>query len=1053
MKILQQELAKVFNSKSISSIGDGEKIIISQNFDHLLFLCDNFVSAGKLKRGLEGFGRKVEIIASARENDNEYDKNLMPFVSGINKYLLGEIDCLIFLPCSGIIKFDLNQFAPFEIKVNEDYDLQSLAEKLSKMGYERSSLASEVGHFALRGDILDIYAHNYENPVRIEFFGDTVEKISFFDNSTMKNIQSLDSVKFSLSFLPLGQNDCFDLQGTKIIDEPKKIGDETQMLLQSYKTTSFYKEEFYQDFEILLNKSDIVFDSFQILPIFYQNQKIAPRSYLTDFLALKKDIEDFKNLNQSIILFSGDEKHNKIIEDFLTENNMSYFNFNPQEKLKPQTIYISSIAMPYSFSFLKENVTAVGCDSLFRSSVQSFSKSKHSVFYLPKLGDYVVHTFHGIGKCIRIERLKISDIEKDYFVIEYKNGDKLYLPSEEANTISAYIGSEEVPKLSSLGGGEFARLKEKVRASIKEMAISLVEIYKERETTKGFKFVKDSFLENQFASSCGFVETADQAKAIFDVDKDMESDKVMDRLICGDVGFGKTEVALRAGFKAIYNGKQVAFLCPTTILSEQHYRTAKDRFEKFGAKVEVLNRFKTPAQVKNILSRVKDGDVDMLIGTHRLLSQDVVFKDLGLLILDEEQRFGVEHKEKIKDKHRNIDVLTLSATPIPRTLNMSLSGIRDISVIETAPRERLPIQTYLAEESDELIKDVVTRELARGGQAFIIYNRVETIDEFASHIRTLLPNARVGVAHGQMSEKVLAGVVNKLFEGEYNVLISTTLIENGVNLPSANTMVVIEADHLGLSQLYQLRGRIGRGDKLGYAYLTYEKDKILTEDAYKRLEAIKEFSELGSGFKIAMRDLELRGAGNIFGKEQHGHIAKVGYDMFVKLLDEEVREIKGEKIKQKSDVKLEITLSAFISDEYINDSEQRIVYYSRISEISSREEMKLNLQSMQDAFGQVPEQIENLCLLAYLRNLAGDFDVNKIRINKSETTVFLNKTQTLIDDRLAINLKEFSGKLSFDSIVKIKFDLTGTVKEKLEKIIEFFEKSKLSKQTSSKKVN
>ena len=431
----------------------------------------------------------------------------------------------------------------------------------------------------------------------------------------------------------------------------------------------------------------------------------------------------------------------------------------------------------------------------------------------------------------------------------------------------------------------------------------------------------------------------------------------------------------------------------------------------------------------------------MLIGTHRLLSDDVDYKDLGLLILDEEQRFGVEHKEKLKDKRRNIDVLTLSATPIPRTLNMSLSGIRDISIIETPPRERLPIQTYIAEESDQLLKDVISRELARGGQAFVVYNRVESIEEFAGHLRNLLPEAKIGVAHGQMNEKLLENVIDRVYKGEYNILVATTLIENGINLPSANTMVVIEADRLGLSALYQLRGRIGRSDKLSYAYLTYIKDKHLTDDAYKRLEAIKEFSQLGSGFKIAMRDLELRGAGNIFGKEQHGHIAKVGYDMFVKLLDEEVKEIRGEKIKKQSDVKLEINLSAFISEGYIEDSEQRINFYSRISEISSAEEKKEILSALEDAFGPVSEEIENLCKFAYLRNIASDFNVKKVIINDLEYMIVLNKSENIMDERLESNLNEFNGRISFDSFVKIKFLSTGSITEKLNKMIDFFEKA------------
>lgn len=1041
MTYLAKDLENVLKNRVVSGTGEGEKIVLSINYPHLIFLCNNFVSAGKIKRGLEAFGKKVEIVSSARETDDENDKNLLPFVDAINRYISGEVDGLIFLPCSMIIKFDLSKFKALKIEKDKTYNLQELLETLVNLGYERTSLVSQPGEFALRGDILDIFTSSNDKPYRVEFFDEIVENISIFDENTMKNLEKVDWANIALSKLPLGENNVFDLEGEKVLDQPKKLDEEITLLKQSYSTMSFYNYRNYEEFEKLYEKADLIFDDYDVIKPDYYNERVAERSYLTDFLALKQDLLDFKNLNQGILLFAGEERFKKNLADFLTENNLAYFDYDENEKIEKKNIYLSSLAMPYSFSFLREGVVGIGCDSLFRTSNTSFSKSKHSVFYLPKLGDYVVHSFHGIGKCIKIERMKISDIEKDYFVIEYKNGDILYLPSEEANTISAYVGSEESPKLSSLGGGEFSRLKERVRASIKEMAISLVEIYKERQTLKGYKFRRDEYLEKQFADAFGYPETPDQLKAISDVDKDMESDKVMDRLICGDVGFGKTEVALRAAFKCAYNGKQIGLLCPTTILSQQHFMTAKERLEPFGVKVEVINRFKTPSQVKDIIRRCKEGEIDMLIGTHKLLNQELQFKDLGLLILDEEQRFGVEHKEKIKDSHRNIDVLTLSATPIPRTLNMSLSGIRDISVIETPPRDRLPIQTYIAEENDQLIKDVLNRELARGGQAFVVYNRVETIEEFASHIRALLPNVSVGVAHGQMQEKLLENVIDRLYNGVYNILVSTTLIENGINLPLANTMVVIDADRLGLSQLYQLRGRIGRSDKLSYAYLTYVKDKHLTDDAYKRLEALREFSQLGSGFKVAMRDLEIRGAGNIFGKEQHGHIAKVGYDMFVKLLEEEVKDIKGEKVAKMSDVKLEVSLSAFISEDYIEDSEQRIIYYTRISELSSQDEIDSLEKSLEDGYGALPQELKNLIRLAYLRNLAGHFGVTKIRVNKFENIVFLDKKEEIIDKRLASILSDYQGKLVFDSTVKIKFDGAGGVQEKLEKLIKFFEEA------------
>lgn len=1029
-------MTNILKHKYISGVSEGEKIILLKDFARLIFLCPDFASAGRIKRALASLGKKAEIITSSRENSKNQDANLLPFVSSLNNYISGGIDALIFLPNSLIAKFDLSAYENLpQLSKGSEYDLTDLCDRLSSLGYTRTSLVSKEGEFALRGDILDVFVVGDENATRIEFFGDEVDAIHSFDISTMKNLAALTSAKIYPSALFMGENNAFDLDGCRVLDEPKRIEDEVNLLMTSYAAMSSFNANDYSDFEIFEGRADYVFNSHNLQIDAYENSTLPTRSYLTDFMALRQDILSATAMHLAVILYAGDKVDK--IKAFLTENSMIFHDFET-EKLENGKIYISKLAYPFGYSFLKERVLAVGYESLFRSPVSAFSKGKHSVFYLPKLGDYVVHTFHGIGKCIKIERMKIGDYEKDYFVIEYKNGGVLYLPSEQANTISAYVGSEENPKLSNLGGAEFARLKERVKAGLKEMAFSLAQVYSERKNSKGFAFSRDEFLDVKFADEFEFVETVDQLKAIADIEKDMEARKIMDRLVCGDVGFGKTEVALRACFKCIYNGKQCALLCPTTILSQQHYFTAKARLEKFGARVEVLNRFKTPAQVKAILSDLKDGKVDMLIGTHRLLSSDVQFKDLGLLVLDEEQRFGVEDKEKIKNAKRSIDVLSLSATPIPRTLNMSLSGIRDISIISTPPKDRLPIQTYVAEQSDQLIKDVLSRELSRSGIAFIIYNRVESIEEFSLHIKKLIPDAKIGIAHGQMSERQLESVINSLYEGKYNILISTTLIENGIDLPSANSMIIIDADKLGLGQLYQIRGRIGRSDRLSYAYLLYDKDKILTEDAYKRLSAIKEFSELGSGFKIAMRDLEIRGAGNLFGKEQHGHIAKVGYDMFVKLLDEAVKELQGKKLDQRSDVKLEIPLDAFISEEYIQSSDERILMYTKISNIASENERGELLKTLEDGFGQVPEETKNLCSVALLKNLASNFDVTRINISNSNCMLVLNKTEEIIPKALAVNLKAFDGALVYDNLPKISFKFGGSVISKTEKLIDFF---------------
>lgn len=1032
-----KDILFLLDKKKISGAGEGERALLTILNGSSIFLSDNFASAGKLKRALSMMGKNVEIISSAVDK-SEGESNMRPFVEGVCKFLNGELDYLIFLPCSAIVKFDLKALKAFEISKNSTFDLTKLCQTLASLGYQREDLVSDKGQFALRGDILDVFPLTEQNPIRIEFFDDLVEEIHSFDLEKMKNLQSLEQISIFPCSLSKGENSCVDLSEKVILEEPEKFEKEIEMLMQSYQALSYFDQNNYATFDYIYQKSSLVFDSLNDLKTDYKISTFPSRNYLTDFLALKNDILSYLKMGMRAVLFAGNEKYKQKLIDFCNENALSWRDFENEEHYL-NALYLSSLDFPYPISFIEQNIVCIGSDSLFKHSTTTFSKSKHSVFYLPKLGDYVVHSFHGIGKCIKIERLKIADVEKDYFVIEYKNGGILYLPSEEANSLSAYVGSEENPKLSALGGAEFSRLKERVKASIKEMAFSLAEIYKERQNQKGFKFVRDEFLEKQFADKFPYQLSIDQERAIADIDKDMENGKIMDRLICGDVGFGKTEVAMRAIFKCVYNGKQAALLCPTTILSQQHFATLSSRFEGFGVKVAVVNRFKTTQQIKDILQRVKEGKIDVLIGTHRLLSGDVGFSDLGLLVLDEEQRFGVEHKEKIKNQFRKIDVLTLSATPIPRTLNMSLSGIRDISVIETPPKDRLPIQTYVSELDDELLKDVLSREKARGGISFVIYNRVETIEEFVAHIRTLLPETKVAFAHGQMPEKVLESIIEKLYQGEFDILVSTTLIENGVDLAKANTMVVIDADRLGLSTLYQLRGRIGRSDKLSYAYLTYTKDKVLTEQSVKRLEALKEFSSLGSGFKIAIRDLEIRGAGNIFGKQQHGHIAKVGYDMFVKLLDEEVKKLKGEKLENKKDVKMEVAIDAYIDENYITSSEERIVYYTRISEIESQSDMQNILTSLSDGFGGVPKEIENLCHLAYLRNLAGNFDVTKVRINSSASEIYLKKQEKVIDERLAKHLSAFQGKLVFDSGVKIAFNLSGKVENKLEKLISFFE--------------
>src|SRR5574344_986236 len=642
----------------------------------------------------------------------------------------------------------------------------------------------------------------------------------------------------------------------------------------------------------------------------------ATTNYFGNYSLLNEDIKYFVQFGYTVLIFCKTNQLAQYLQKYLSLQNVDALIFNDL-KIESNKVNLITKYIPSGAIFVEDKIAIIGSDELQKKEAKKRVEviDKNQEFVLPKVGDYVVHETFGIGLCVGIEKLKFTDYQKDYIILQYDRGDKLYLPTEQIGLISAYVGGNGTPKLNRLGTKDFENTKQKVKNSLKKLAFDLVKLYSERERAKGFKFEIDKKMYDEFENSFPYEETVDQESAIKDIKSDMINGKVMDRLVCGDVGYGKTEVALRAAFICAMNSKQTAFLAPTTVLSEQHFNTAKERLSRFGISVERLNRFRTKKEQDEIIKRLKNGEVDVICGTHRLLSKDVGFKNLGLLILDEEQRFGVADKEKIKRLKTNVDVLTLSATPIPRTLHMGLVGIRDISLIATAPNGRLPVQTTVTEFSDALVLQAINREIARDGQVLIIYNRIDTIYSFASHIRALLnSDITIGVAHGQLDQNVLEKQIFDLYSGKTKVLISTTLIENGVDLPNANTLIIVDADKLGLSQLYQLKGRVGRSKTLGYAYFTYDKNKALTEDAYKRLNAIMEFTELGSGFKIAMKDLEIRGCGNILGPEQSGHLAKIGYDLYCKILSEAINEVKVQIQKQYPQINLHVPINCHIPD-------------------------------------------------------------------------------------------------------------------------------------------
>ncbi|TCS80161.1 transcription-repair coupling factor [Tepidibacillus fermentans] len=636
-----------------------------------------------------------------------------------------------------------------------------------------------------------------------------------------------------------------------------------------------------------------------------------------------------------------------------------------------------------------------------------------------KAGDYVVHVNHGIGKYVGIETLEINGIHKDYLHIKYAGNDKLYVPIDQIDLVQKYVGGEErEPKVYSLGGSEWTKVKNKVKASVKDIAQDLIKLYAKRKSSKGFPFPKDNEYQKEFEALFPYQETPDQLRTIEEVKRDMEKDEPMDRLLCGDVGYGKTEVAIRAAFKAAIAGKQVAVLVPTTILAQQHFETFKERFQDYPIKIDVISRFRSKKEQNQVIKQLKDGIVDIVIGTHRLLSKDVQFKDLGLLIIDEEQRFGVKHKEKLKELKANVDVLTLTATPIPRTLHMSMLGVRDLSVIETPPENRFPVQTYVVEYSGTLVREAIERELARGGQVYFLYNQVKNIELMADQIRMLVPDAKVAVAHGQMKETELEQIMLEFLDGEYDVLVSTTIIETGVDIPNVNTLIIYDADKMGLSQLYQLRGRVGRSNRIAYAYFTYQRDKVLTEVAEKRLQAIKEFTELGSGFKIAMRDLAIRGAGNLLGAEQHGFIASVGFDLYSQMLKEAIDELKGEPKEEKAiEPQIDLDVDAYIPSDYIQDSMQKIEMYKKFAIVKTLEEVFDLEEELEDRFGDIPQPTRNLLTIARIKAYAYQYHIERITQEGQEIHLEVSPDQNQVIDgyRLYQIANDFNHRIKLSS--------------------------------------
>lgn len=935
------------------------------------------------------------------------------------------------------------------LKVNQDYPTNKLIEDLYLLGYTRETIINKTGEVAIRGFIVDIFPNNVADPVRIEFWGDSIESIRIFDVDTQLTKEKINDLVIypNTEFLVGAKSDNFDQKNiTKygpvfslnnylnnplvVYEDYNQIKMSNELLIDevfNYNVSiNGSKDQTYMhNLTNIVPTSQLYLNSFDNIIIgvksteTFKTHEIEPFIGTTD--AINKRLNDYlKESKVVVVSVSNRYKINKIMD---TLDNENLFITNENE-IYPNKINL--IIKDINEGFIYDNYMVISEREIFdkkdiTSTYKTNFKMGTKVRDITKLniGDYVVHSVHGIGRYNGIKTISKNSLDKDYLQVEYHGGDKLYIPVEKIDYITKYSTADgAVPKINRLGSIEWQKTKLRVRKKIEDIAEDLLKLYAEREAKEGFAFAKDDENQIAFEKEFPYVETIDQIKVIDEIKNDMESSQPMDRLLCGDVGFGKTEVAFRAMFKAVLSGKQAMFLCPTTILSKQHYNNAIERFKSFPINIAILNRFSTPKEVKRAINGIKLGNIDILIGTHRLLSKDVEFKNLGLLVVDEEQRFGVKHKEKVKQMKTNIDVLTLSATPIPRTIQLSLAGIRSLSLIETPPVNRYPIQTYVLAENNQIIKDAIYKELSRHGQIFILYNSIDKMHSKMAEISRLVPDARVISANGRMPKSEIENVMIKFTNREYDVLLCTTIIETGIDIPSVNTLIIIDADNFGLSQLYQIRGRVGRSNKIAYCYLMYKPGKTLTEIAVKRLKVIKDFTELGSGFAIAMRDLSIRGAGDILGSEQAGFIDTVGIELFLKMLNEEISRLRGIPIddqEEPDDLQPLIDVATSIDNTYVMDEELKIEIHKKINQINSFESLQIIKAEIEDRFGAINEAMLIYMYQEWFEKMARKLNINKINQTKNFIEIMLDKeiTNHINGEKLFIETTKISRMFRF----------------------------------------
>ena len=1020
-----------------------------------------------------------------------------------------------------------------QFAVGEEIDLEGALATLISSGYQRVNMVETKGEFARRGDILDIYPLTSEEPVRIDFFGDEVDSIRYFDATSQRSISNLETIRILPArelILTSEAIDNWHRRTEEIARENSASSFRRNSALATEKKPKFlralneltdrveeggdlegieaYMPWFYPDNNTLVDylpEDVIVFlnEPFwaerEAARFFEQLQGLYDKQIELDQVAAVKDgnkppslqylpVEPHEIYDENILALLQDKRtiysslaassetgfqdagepipmsmrslgtHRgdfklflEEVERWRTEGYSVYiFCDNPKQVERMNDIVsdrgLDGSKISVGIGILSDGFISDELGLAMMSDDEIFGRSRRRkrrvkfkegvpiLSYMDlKEGDYVVHVSHGIAVYNGIKRLKIDDKEQDFLVLQYAGGDVLYVPTYQIDLVQKYVGGKDdiKLKLDRLGGTSWQRVKERIRESVRRLAKELIQLYAARQALPGHAFSSEMPWQYEFEAAFPYEETPDQLKAIEEVKVDMERAHPMDRLVCGDVGYGKTEVAMRAAFKAVMEAKQVAVLVPTTVLAQQHYHTFTERFDDYPIKIEMFSRFRTPAEIKSTLEGLENGKVDVVIGTHRLVSKDVKFHDLGLLVIDEEHRFGVKQKETIKQLRTQVDVLTLTATPIPRTLHMSIMGARDLSVINTPPENRLPIETYVMEYTPDVVRDAILKEMDRGGQVFFVHNRVESIDSIAMSVQQLVPQARVAVAHGQMAERRLEKIMLDFVAYKYDILVCTTIIESGLDIPNVNTIIINRADALGLAQLYQLRGRVGRSQYRAYGYLFYPGGRSITEGAQKRLRVIEEFTDLGSGFKIALRDLEIRGTGNILGPEQHGHITAVGYDLYCKLLDEAVKELKGEEVVEEMETKISLPIEAYISDDYIPDSQQKVSMYKKIAILSSEAERGDLEDELKDRYGNIPPPVHALLEIAELKQVSQKLGVTSIIAGEEYVKITFDRHKTKIDPRKLVNLIKVSKNLSLAPPAKLMVDVANLNSEQL----------------------